>query len=384
MSKTNQFSTSLIFSDQQKDLIHHVAFDHHGRRVATSSSDMMVCVWDLSSNNTWIKTASWKSHGGPVWKVVWAHPEFGQILATCSFDRCVNIWEETVTNLDERVTRSGVHCGKARPQTQWKRRTQLVDSRHNVTDIEFAPRHLGLTLATVSSQGVVRIYEAQDIMNLSMWNLNHELSPFKHRCGTLTWSSNRYTKPLLAIGSDATIIPENAQLPFRRVIIYEYHDNLRKWQALDASSLKSITDRVTHPVSDMAFAPSAGRSYHILAIASKEVVIYKLSEQNKKTDVHGEQIDTGEPTDYDVQLLSCVGENSSSYIQIWRLSWNITGTVLTAGSSDGTVQIWKSALLNQWTLIGKLKAVDEVQPQIDDPRTTTSVSALTKENNVYY
>lgn len=36
-----------------------------------------------------------QSHGGPVWKVVWAHPEFGQILATCSFDRSVIIWEET-------------------------------------------------------------------------------------------------------------------------------------------------------------------------------------------------------------------------------------------------------------------------------------------------
>lgn len=33
-------------------------------------------------------------HSGSVWRVSWAHPEFGQVLATCSFDRTVAIWEE--------------------------------------------------------------------------------------------------------------------------------------------------------------------------------------------------------------------------------------------------------------------------------------------------
>ena len=27
-----------------------------------------------------------------MWKVVWAHPDFGQLLATCSQDRTVKIW----------------------------------------------------------------------------------------------------------------------------------------------------------------------------------------------------------------------------------------------------------------------------------------------------
>ena len=29
-----------------------------------------------------------------VWKVIWAYPEFGQVLATCSYDRTVAVWEE--------------------------------------------------------------------------------------------------------------------------------------------------------------------------------------------------------------------------------------------------------------------------------------------------
>ena len=35
-----------------------------------------------------------QTHSGSVWRVVWAHPEFGQVLATCSFDRTVAVWEE--------------------------------------------------------------------------------------------------------------------------------------------------------------------------------------------------------------------------------------------------------------------------------------------------
>lgn len=51
-------------------------------------------VFDLDENDEWRLTADWKTHAGSVWKVNWAHPEFGQILATCSFDRTAAIWEE--------------------------------------------------------------------------------------------------------------------------------------------------------------------------------------------------------------------------------------------------------------------------------------------------
>lgn len=33
-------------------------------------------------------------HEGPVWQVAWAHPTYGNILASCSYDRKVIIWKE--------------------------------------------------------------------------------------------------------------------------------------------------------------------------------------------------------------------------------------------------------------------------------------------------
>ncbi|KAK6025507.1 WD domain, G-beta repeat protein, partial [Ostertagia ostertagi] len=174
---------------------------------------MTLSVWDRGSDGTWTKAASWKVHGGAVWRVVWAHPEFGQLLATCSYDRSVHIWEEI---------RSGPGGRK------WQRVVSLrLDLAFPVTDLRFSPialahshqlavaagdvhvynikvafDHHGRRLATcssdmtlsvwdrgsdgtwtkaaswkatVSAQGVVRIYEAADVMDLSRWSLCHEL-----------------------------------------------------------------------------------------------------------------------------------------------------------------------------------------------------------------
>lgn len=80
----------------------------------------------------------------------------------------------------------------------WVRRTNLVDSRKSVTDVKFAPKTLGLLLATCSEDGVIRIYEAPDVMNLSQWTLQHDIS-CKLQCSCLSWnpSLSRYNKLLL-------------------------------------------------------------------------------------------------------------------------------------------------------------------------------------------
>lgn len=70
------------------------------------------------------------------------------------------------------------------------KRTTLVDSRTSVTDVKFAPKHMGLMLTTCSADGVVRIYEAPDVMNLSQWSLQHEIS-CKLSCSCISWNPSR-------------------------------------------------------------------------------------------------------------------------------------------------------------------------------------------------
>ncbi|XP_039425496.1 centrosomal protein of 192 kDa [Corvus cornix cornix] len=309
-----------------RDLIHDVSFDFHGRRMATCSSDQSVKVWDKSENGDWHCTASWKTHSGSVWRVTWAHPEFGQVLASCSFDRTAAVWEEIV----------GESNDKLRGQSHWVKRTTLVDSRTSVTDVKFAPKHMGLMLATCSADGVVRIYEAPDVMNLSQWSLQHEIS-CKLSCSCISWnpSSSRAHSPMIAVGSD-----DNSPNILAKVQIYEYNENTRKYAKAEA--LMTVTD----PVHDIAFAPNLGRSFHILAVATKDVRIFTLKPLRK------ELTSSGGLTKFEIHIVAQFDNHNS---QVWRVSWNITGTVLASSGDDGCVRLWKANYMDSWKCTGILK-----------------------------
>ena len=128
------------------------------------------------------------------------------MLATCSFDRTAAIWEEMPGDESSVPGTGGAGAGSvsssAPPgtsaneheapsatslKTHWVKRCSLVDSRTSVTDVKFAPKKMGLMLATCSGDGTVRIYEAADIMNLSQWSLQHEIQ-CKAQASCLSWN----------------------------------------------------------------------------------------------------------------------------------------------------------------------------------------------------
>ena len=81
-------------------------------------------------------------HKGSIWKVRWAHPEFGAVLVSCSFDHKVRVWEETRP--------AGTGSDGVRYPSKWRMAAELSDARKNVVDVEFAPRHLGLKFVRAS------------------------------------------------------------------------------------------------------------------------------------------------------------------------------------------------------------------------------------------
>lgn len=73
------YSAKVVACDH-RDLIHDAAFNWYGNWLATCSSDQTIKVWRLDPHTqAWKCTSSWKCHSGSVWKVTWAHPEFGQV-----------------------------------------------------------------------------------------------------------------------------------------------------------------------------------------------------------------------------------------------------------------------------------------------------------------
>jgi nucleoporin SEH1 len=89
---------------------------------------------------------------------------------------------------------------------RWVEKARLVDSKGTVQDIEFSPNFYGLKLATVSVDGLLRVYEAMDIVNLAHWTLMEEVevasSAFKEKESEfcLSWSKSRFLPQMLAVG----------------------------------------------------------------------------------------------------------------------------------------------------------------------------------------
>ncbi|XP_070302924.1 nucleoporin SEH1 [Salvelinus sp. IW2-2015] len=82
---------------------------------------------------------------------------------------------------------------------------------------------MGLMLTTCSADGVMRIYDAPDVMNLSQWSLQQEISS-KLSCSCISWSpsSSRAHAPMIAVGSDDSNTAYSG-----KVHIYEYIENTR-------------------------------------------------------------------------------------------------------------------------------------------------------------
>ncbi|KAB1258295.1 Nucleoporin SEH1 [Camelus dromedarius] len=158
---------------------------------------------------------------------------------------------------------------------------------------------MGLMLATCSADGIVRVYEAPDVMNLSQWSLQHEIS-CKLSCSCISWnpSSSRAHPPMIAVGSD-----DSSPNAMAKAQIFEYNENTRKYAK--AETLMTVTD----PVHDIAFAPNLGRSFHILAIATKDVRIFTLKPVRK------ELTSSGGPTKFEIHIVAQFDNHNS---QVWR------------------------------------------------------------------
>lgn len=89
----------------------------------------------------WACEDEWKAHEAPIAKLSWAHPEFGAVIASASFDRAVKIWEQAPSFLvEQRPSGSGT--------ARWIERALLTEAKGSVRAVEFAPSHFGLRLVS--------------------------------------------------------------------------------------------------------------------------------------------------------------------------------------------------------------------------------------------
>jgi protein transport protein SEC13 len=122
-----------------EDMIHDLQYDYYAKKLATCSSDRTIKIFDISGE-IYHNSATLLGHQGPVWQVAWAHPKFGTILASCSYDGSVILHREVSPN-------------------NWSTIYEYRYHKSSVNSVAWAPHEFGLILACCSSDGFFSIIE---------------------------------------------------------------------------------------------------------------------------------------------------------------------------------------------------------------------------------
>lgn len=115
-----------------------------GNKLATCGSDGKIVIYDIDSGVI-KKSNELVKHDGPIWRLSWAHSKFGNILASCSYDKSLIIWKEISKNNWEEIYK--------------------FDHKESVNCICFSPPEYGLLLLSVSSDGSVAVHEYNSNFN---------------------------------------------------------------------------------------------------------------------------------------------------------------------------------------------------------------------------
>ncbi|KAI5816839.1 WD40-repeat-containing domain protein [Pyronema omphalodes] len=357
LGATTSSSSYVHFPTGHEDLVHDVAYDYYGRRMATVSADQRLKIFDKDDNGEWSKSGEVKAHDASIVKVIWGPPEHGQILATCSYDRHVRIWEE-----QEMEPKLSPH--------RWKRQFQMTaESRTAVLSIAFPPTQAsssssstGLKIAFISTDGTVSIYECREPHDLSHWVLVDSIKaiptppPSESEVAfCLAFCPSRWGGEQLVVGAMDTVrvYRHNAAGKFRAAEELPGHGGL---------------------VRDVAWAVTMGRNYHLIATACKDghVRIFKLTSGGVVAVKPVQQVRTisrkkgaglsqglgGEEPEGDgeevterwnVEKVADFGDHRS---EVWKVAWNATGTILSSTGDDGKIRLWKAAINGEFQLLG--------------------------------
>ncbi|KAL6585069.1 Protein transport protein S13 A [Orobanche minor] len=283
-----------------QDVIHDVSMDYFGKRLATSSSDNTIKIIGVTNSGSQ-HLATLTGHQGPVWQVAWAHPKFGSLLASCSYDGKVIIWKEG-------------------NQNEWTQSHVFDDHKSSVNSISWAPHELGLSLACGSSDGNISVFTARSDGGWDKSTIEQA-----HPLGVTSVSWAPPTAPGALVGS-VLLDPVQKLISGgcdNTVKVWKFDDGVWRLDCLPVLNMHSDWVR------DVAWAPNLGLPKSTIASAAQDgkVIIWSAVKENGRWD--GKVLmDFGAP--------------------VWRVSWSLTGNILAVADGKNNVTLWKEAVDGEW------------------------------------
>ncbi|KAF8346409.1 protein transporter SEC13 [Amanita rubescens] len=332
-------SESVPIETAHDDMIHDAQLDYYGKRLATCSSDRTVKVFDVIEGETQRTGQTLKGHTGPVWQVAWAHPKYGHILASCSYDGKVLIWKE--------------QQGQGNVSGGWSKVKEHTLHTASVNSVSWAPHELGAMLACASSDGKISVLTFK---NDGQWGADlfdgHAIG-----CNAVSWAPAILPGSLITPQQTQNAQGQPSQPPSVKrfasagcdnlVKIWGYREDTQSW--VEEEILEGHTDWVR----DVAWAPNIGlpRSYIATASQDKTVLIWTkdsptspwaktaLDPSSTYTSTGGAPPPPGKFPDV-----------------VWRVSWSLAGNLLAVSCGDGKVTLWKENLKGIWECVSDMNS----------------------------
>merc|ERR1711881_41952 len=238
-----------------EDVINDAILDYYGTTLATASNDKTIKLFDVRNGQN-REIAKMTDHTGQIWQLAWAHPFFGQVLASCSYDGECIIY-------------------KKNEQTQKRDIFHRKKYSRALNSVCWAPPEFGLRLAIASSE--------EDIIILTYNNDNKDWDqtkvPAAHSMGVkaVSWAPGNMPSSLFqkdtSQGSQRSCMRLVSGGDESKVRIWRYDDRIESWIPEDV--LEGHKDWIR----DVAWAPNIGLPEEQIASCStdKRVIIWSRS-----------------------------------------------------------------------------------------------------------
>ncbi|KAL5718949.1 epoxide hydrolase [Ranunculus cassubicifolius] len=300
------------------------AWNYCGQRVATGSTNGTLSIFDSPdpSSSSFTCTCRFKVSDSGIVKAVWTPPEYGDAVACICIDGSLSLWEEV---------------GEDAQSIKWILCKQFDSSEPKVLDLQFGVCSTSLKMVAAYSNGLVKVYELTDPLDLKKWQLQAEFQNVidsvptlgKPSCvsASISWNPQRGES-----NQSSFTLGFNSELSqFNSSKVWEFDEAHQRW--LPVAELALPGDK-GDPVHAVAWAPNIGRPYEILAVGTgKGIAIWHI----------------GIIPDNDGKLLvEKVALLSGHEGEVWQMEWDMGGMTLASTGSDGAVRLWQSDLNGVW------------------------------------
>ncbi|KAG5496063.1 hypothetical protein JKF63_02361 [Porcisia hertigi] len=290
-------------AQEHTDVIHDTQFDYYGLQLATASSDRTIGIHVVRAGAPLTRVATLTGHEGPVWMVSWAHPRFGNLLASASYDQKAIIWKE-------------IRQGAPR----WIPVHVIDIHQGSVNAVQWGPEEYGPVVATASSDGTVAVTTYRD----GCWQPSIKLSN----------NSNQIAHAMGATG--VSFAPFKSDMASYTVVASCGCDgHVRLWVSLCsperglAFELHQVIEAHADWVRDVAFCPTSSASRFVILAScgqDKTVVIHRKPWVQLCAEISE---GVSQPTEWERSVIEFDEP-------VWRVSWAPSGenVVVTNAKSE--------------------------------------------------